>query len=209
MRYMQILICSIFVIGLGGAAAAKPPLKCPAFNPKGDSPLQEVTIPPVGTCKVKMKGGYAFPDPTCTPGAVNPALTMAILKNKDFRTGCERDKATSATKKKQTYDWYGITKPADNREPHMICELDHLISIELGGADTLDNIWPQCGPQGATGEDRLFKQKDQVENYLAAQLKAGKITKKDAQEGIATDWTQYIDAADAFYKKHKKRTNGG
>jgi len=38
-----------------------------------------------------------------------------------------------------TYGWYAITKPADNREPHMVCELDHLVSIELGGANILPN----------------------------------------------------------------------
>jgi hypothetical protein len=36
-----------------------------------------------------------------------------------------------------------------------------------------------------------------VENYLAAQVKAGKIRLEDAQHGIATDWTQYLGAARA------------
>ncbi len=27
------------------------------------------------------------------------------------------------------------------------CELDHVVPLEIGGADTLDNIWPQCGPK--------------------------------------------------------------
>jgi len=91
----------------------------------------------------------------------------------------------------------------------MICELDHLISIELGGADTLDNIWPQCGPEGAAGEDRSFKQKDLVENYLAAQIRAGKMNKSDVQKGIAQDWTQYLDRSEAYYATHKKRNDGG
>jgi hypothetical protein len=116
---------------------------------------------------------------------------------------------TSPDNKKVTYGWYGVTKPADNREPHMICELDHLISIEIGGADTLDNIWPQCGPEGATGANRYFKQKDMVENYLAAQVRAGKMKLKDVQVGIATDWTQYLGDAKAYYATHKKRNDGG
>ena len=170
-------------------ALAKKPQNCPAFKVAGDRPLEAVTIPPTGVCKVQTKNGFRFPDPSCTPGAVNPALTLKVLSNKNFKTGCERDQATSATKKKLTYGWYAITKPANNAEPHMVCELDHLISIELGGADTLDNIWPQCGPDGATGEDRFFKQKDLVENYLAAQIRAGKMKKSVVQVGIAKDWT--------------------
>ena len=70
---------------------------------------------------------------------------------------------------------------------------DHLVPLGIGGADTLDNIGPQCGPAGASLDRRYFKQKDMVENYLAAQVKAGNMNLKDAQQGIATDWTQYLD----------------
>lgn len=210
MRFRRVAFVGLFAAVFSATPTlAKQVLHCPAFDFRGDNPLNTVTIPPAGKCQVRTKGKYVFPDPACTPGAVNPHLTDAILNDPDFGTGCERDKATSAAKKKQTYEWYGIAKPANNAEPHMICELDHLISIELGGADTLDNIWPQCGPEGAKGLERLFKQKDQVENYLAAQIRAGKMTKKEAQDGIASDWSQYVDDANAYYKNHKSRNDGG
>jgi hypothetical protein len=80
--------------------------------------------------------------------------------------------------------------------------LDHLVSLELGGADTLDNIWPQCGPPGVKLAKRYFKIKDGVENYLAAKVKAGGISLKDAQRGIATEWTQYIPEAAAYWSTH-------
>jgi hypothetical protein len=70
-----------------------------------------------------------------------------------------------------------------------------LISLEIGGADTLDNIWPQCGPNGVPLAKRYFKQKDIVENYLAAQIRAGKMDLSDVQRRIAEDWTQFIDEA--------------
>jgi hypothetical protein len=70
-----------------------------------------------------------------------------------------------------------------------------LISLELGGADTLENIWPQCGPKGVVLRNRYFKQKDIVENYLAREVKAGRMDLSEAQRGIAQDWTQYLDAA--------------
>ncbi len=47
--------------------------------------------------------------------------------------------------------------------------------LEMGGADTIENIWPQCGPVGGTLRQRYFKQKDVVENYLTARVKAGSI----------------------------------
>jgi len=113
----------------------------------------------------------------------------------NYRTSCTRDGATSAAQKNKTYGWYGLPHPAHNTGANQFCELDHLISLELGGADTLENIWPQCGPDKVTLRERYFKQKDAVENYLAAQVKAGTISLHDAQWGIANDWTQYLDAA--------------
>jgi hypothetical protein len=74
-----------------------------------------------------------------------------------------------------------------------------LISLEIGGADTLDNIWPQCGPDGAQLNERYFKIKDSVENYLAAEVKAGDISLTCAQQGIATNWPQYISVAQTFF----------
>jgi len=40
--------------------------------------------------------------------------------------------------------------------------------------------------------NRFFKKKDAVEVYLARRVKEGSMKLKDAQEGIATDWTQYL-----------------
>lgn len=80
-----------------------------------------------------------------------------------------------------------------------MCEEDHLVSLELGGADTLDNLWPQCGPSQAELNARYFKEKDLVENYLAAEVRAGHIPLEQAQRGIAQNWTQYRQPASDWY----------
>ena len=49
---------------------------------------------------------------------------------------------------------------------------------------------------GATLDERYFKAKDRVENYLAGEVKAGRRSLDDAQRGIASDWTQYLTTAD-------------
>jgi hypothetical protein len=103
--------------------------------------------------------------------------------------------ATKEFEKVATYDWYGLQPPSNNNGQSQICELDHLISLELGGADTLDNVWPQCGPSDVALPQRFFKEKDTVENFLAMQVKAGRMDLIDAQRGIATDWTQFLDTA--------------
>jgi len=96
------------------------------------------------------------------------------------------------------YRRYGIQHPRGNSGQNQTCELDHLAPLEMGGADTIENIWPQCGPADNTLRQRNFKQKDVVENYLTAQVKNGKMDLADAQKRIARDWTQFLDAAEGW-----------
>jgi 5-methylcytosine-specific restriction endonuclease McrA len=63
------------------------------------------------------------------------------------------------------------------------CELDHLVPLYLGGADTLDNVWPQCGPKGVALDDRYFKEKDKVEYSPDRQVRQGKLDLATAQKG--------------------------
>ena len=78
---------------------------------KCDAPLQAVTLPPANGCAVRISRDYPVPDPRCTPGAVNPAVTVDVLRSSEFKTSCLRDKATSAHAKAATYDWYGEPHP--------------------------------------------------------------------------------------------------
>lgn len=80
----------------------------------------------------------------------------------------------------------GDTNPADYEE-------DHLISLELGGSSTSTaNLWPE--PYTASVADGGAHSKDQVENYLHAQVCAGHMTLQEAQHEIVSDWY-------AVYKK--------
>ena len=193
------VLLSAVAFSQAGGASEKP---CPSgINVNGDTPLAtHVAFPPAKKCKTKKKNGFPMPDPACTPGAVNDSLTLAKMEEDGFKTECVRDKAESEDKKQATYDWYKIKKPANNTHQNQVCELDHLVSLELGGADTLDNIWPQCGPNKAILNARYFKRKDAVENFLAAEVRNNKISLAEAQKRIAEDWTQFLDQAETCPK---------
>ena len=195
----------IAAIAFGVPAAGQQKVTCATCPPSVLSAADEKKTEPLGPvqagvkhCKAQMKGGFPVPDPKCTPGAINPALTLEVLRNPDFHTGCVRDCTTNTKQKNTIYGKYGITHPTNNVNANQTCELDHLVSLELGGADSLDNIWPQCGPAGVMLGGRFFKIKDMVENYLAAEVKAGDIPLDTAQTGIASDWTQFVPAAKTF-----------
>ena len=90
--------------------------------------------------------------------------------------------------KRQVFQNYGLS---GNNDPSCVpdasgrrCEIDHLISRELGGADDIKNLWPQ--PYGTHPWNAVLK--DRVENRLHKEVCAGRISLKQAQREIAVDW---------------------
>lgn len=153
------------------------------------------TWPQDGSCHATVRNGYPEPDIRCTPGGVTPGITAETLRDPAWRTKCIRNCQSSEQQKHVAYGWYGVPKPDNNQGATQVCELDHLVPLELGGADGLGNIWPECGPDDVLLRERYFKQKDVVENYLAAKVKKGEMPLDEAQKGIATDWVQYLEVA--------------
>lgn len=117
----------------------------------------------------------ALPDPACTPGAILPDATKDKICVPGYSTSV-RNVPTS--EKDQVYAEYGITSHAPGEY-----EVDHLISLELGGSNDIANLWPE--PASPTPG---FHEKDQVENYLHDQVCNGTISLQQAQVEIATNW---------------------
>jgi hypothetical protein len=61
--------------------------------------------------------------------------------------------------------------------------VDHLIRRELGGADTIENLWPQPYTQHPGAHE-----KDWLENRLHTDVCSGMMTLDEAQRGIKNDW---------------------
>lgn len=119
-----------------------------------------------------------LPNHQLTPGLADPRLTKDILCAKDFTTTAVRD--VSEALKNQVYKSYHMS-PSKTPCP---CEIDHLISLELGGSNSAKNLWPQSyitKPWNAHIKDKL-------ENELHRQVCMGKITLSAAQNKIATNW---------------------
>jgi hypothetical protein len=160
--------------------------------------FQQWQTPAQKACRTRIRNGYPVPDPRCTPGGFNTSITENVLRNPAWRTAEIRNCEVSEAEKHATYKWYGLQKPRVNSGKEQVCELDHLVPLELGGADGLGNIWPECGPDATTLDNRYFKIKDHVENYLADEVKAGRISLETAQQGIASDWTQFLVDAERY-----------
>ncbi len=68
-------------------------------------------------------------------------------------------------------------------------ELDHIISLELGGNPTdPKNLWPQPYLNMYQGQNYGARQKDKVEGYLHRQVCSGAMSLADAQQKISGNW---------------------
>ena len=113
-------------------------------------------------------------DLACTPGAVLTTNISIICKVGYTKT--VRDVST-ATKKK-VFSEYGIPY-----SQHANYEVDHLISLELGGSNDISNLWPE---NSKITNGSLTK--DKFENYLHRKVCSGKMSIQEAQKEIPTNW---------------------
>jgi hypothetical protein len=123
---------------------------------------------------------FAAPVAAQRPNAqLTPGATRAVSVNELCTPGtaAKARKALKASTKRDVFRRYGVTPKKG------AYEVDHLISLELGGSNDLANLWPESyhGPHNA-------HEKDALENQLHRLVCTGYVTLSDAQHDIASDW---------------------
>jgi hypothetical protein len=141
-------------------------------HPKTDN---TVYMPPSQTKTSNCVASAGIEDKACTPGAVIVSATKAQICKPGYSSSVRN---VPESEKNQVYAEYGIATHTTGQY-----EVDHLISLELGGSNDAANLWPELADPTPG-----FHQKDQVENYLHKQVCDGKLSLKQAQQEIATDW---------------------
>jgi len=75
-------------------------------------------------------------------------------------------------------------------------KVDHLIPRELGGADTITNLWPQSVRVKPYDADR----KELLTQVIIQKVRSGQMTLVEAQEAIRRDWIDaFIDHIGMIY----------
>jgi hypothetical protein len=129
--------------------------------------------------------GPALPNHRLTPGAHFSSGKARICVT--GYSASVRNVPESA--KTAVYAEYGLQRVA------YAYEVDHLVSLELGGSNAIANLWPEhyYNPWGARTKDRL-------ENKLHALVCAGRLTLGSAQRQEASNWI-------AAYKRYVSTTS--
>jgi hypothetical protein len=121
----------------------------------------------------------AYPNPGLTPGWINPQTSEREVCTPGFTKSVrkhfsEEEQHAVFVRYNMEHEW------ETNRDGY---EIDHLISLELGGSNDIRNLWPQpYEPKPAA------RQKDVVETHLKHQICKGELTMEQAQHIITTDW---------------------
>ncbi|MDJ0347366.1 hypothetical protein QMK19_39960 [Streptomyces sp. H10-C2] len=160
--------------------------------PIGAGPQKKYTAQPQpapGSCHYRYTATREpLPDPVCTPGATNPAVTQATIKSTicvpGYTATIRPPSSVTAKEKAGSILAYAYTgNPRDD-------EYDHFLSLEFGGdPNDARNLWPEPPSPGHKPGSGVSNPKDAVENKLHTAICSGKVTLTAAQEAVVTDWT--------------------
>ncbi len=171
-KYLLVLTLLAFVVFASSSCGVTISTNGPGSTPSPSSGTAQLGK------QTKTSGCVAhggLPDSACSPGAIFPDATVKDICTSGYSSSV-RNVPTS--EKNHAYAEYGIHSHHSGQY-----EVDHLISLELGGSNDIANLWPE-----AASPTPGFHQKDQVENYLHDQVCSGAVSLKDAQYEIATNW---------------------
>ncbi len=179
-RRLSYLLSLAVIVLVVVACDVAPVTVTPAVPPTSTAPSTGGT----GTIGQRTKtsgcaSANGLPDSACTPGAIFPDATTDKICVSGYSSSVRN---VPQDEKDQVYAEYGVA----SHEPGQY-EVDHLISLELGGSNDIANLWPE--PADPTPG---FHEKDKVENYLHDQVCSGAMSLQEAQVAIATNWKQYL-----------------
>jgi hypothetical protein len=179
---MRAWLCAAAVLGLTACSPVAGGVASPTTS-AGTTTVP--TVAPVGTAthpgSCHAGDGGFLPDTGCTPGATDPRVSPSTVTSTICRSGytatVRPPESVSEPIKRERMAAYGVSAPLS------AYELDHLIPLELGGASTTANLWPEplTGTRGAP-------RKDDLENALRSQVCSGAVPLAVAQLAIASNW---------------------
>ena len=188
MRYVFILVAllGLLLSGCSGVSikiATTPTAQPNATGTSGSANTPGTTTAPHWGTQAKTSGcsvNGPLQDTACTPGDILPSATKEQICQSGYASSV-RNVPTSV--KNKVYAEYSITSHTTGQY-----EVDHLVSLELGGSNDISNLWPE-----AASPKPGFHEKDKVENYLHDQVCSGAVSLQQAQIEIATNWLTIYD----------------
>ena len=168
---------------------------------------------------IRVAPAQLYPDSALTPGKAD-TFSMAAIKRrykcpkgikptKDRKcTYSKAHRSVSSAKKNAVYAEYeklypgliaychALDVPRAKRRPFtrgkgQRCEVDHFCPVGIGCSNDKMNLWIQRADTTYNGQPMGFHQKDDLEAWGIAQVKAGKLQPEDFDRRVWGDWVSY------------------
>jgi hypothetical protein len=166
---LLVIVAVVVILAARGSTTQRPAPVAVVSPTSASAPTPVFTPAPGHSGPARL-----YPDPSLTPGDVFTDVTAQQVCTPGYSS---KVRNVSQSEKTQVYRRYGEANVPGK------AEVDHFISLELGGSNALTNLWPETyNPVPGAHE------KDKVENYLHAQVCSGAMTLAQAQQVIAADW---------------------
>jgi hypothetical protein len=147
--------------------------------------IAPLLLAPILTCILSVASAQGLPNPSLTPGAINPSVTAQNVTSTICQHGWTAtirppEPYTERLKREQIAAYgYRDHRLRDYEE-------DHLIPLDLGGAPSDPrNLWPQ--PHLGSNEWGSYA-KDRLEARLNELVCDGSVPLDTARAAIASDW---------------------
>ena len=160
-----------------------------------------------------------YPDSALTPGKADTFSADAIRKRYKCPSGVKPAKdgkctyskthrSVSGKEKNAIYAEYEKISPGITAYCHALdlpkakrkafttgkgqrCEVDHFCPVGIGCSNDKENLWIERADTTYKGQPMGFHQKDDLETWGIAQVKAGKLMPEDFDRRIWGDWVSY------------------
>jgi hypothetical protein len=117
-----------------------------------------------------------LPDRACSPGAVFVGVSLATICTPGYPA---RVRSVGTDERASIFREYGLPFRSYGRA----YEVDHIVSLELGGSNDAANLYPEAAAP-APG----YHVKDRLENHLHRLVCAGQLPLGSVQRDIARNW---------------------
>ncbi len=118
-----------------------------------------------------------LPDRRCSPGAIYAGATLSMICTPGYSS---RVRDVLESEKSAVYAEYGLPRTHYGR-PY---EVDHIVSLELGGSNDIANLYPEAAYDPSPG----YHIKDRLENRLHALVCSHQMSLSTTQHSIAANW---------------------
>lgn len=136
-------------------------------------PATAATAAGHGHARVRWESGQPLPDRQATPGRWTHDGPSKFCHSSYI----EQVRDVSETTKRRVFAEYGISYAK-----HSHYEVDHLVPLELGGSNSIKNLWPEKG--------KIPNAKDGVENELHDLVCQPRLGVGKTRRAIARDWVK-------------------